>query len=60
MDNIPKVEVPKDREKIERPIKAFTHAISKDIDPKDKQIHKQALKDLKSALESEYTRSDVM
>ena len=50
MEKIPRIEVPDNREKIEKQINALRYAISQDINSKDKQIHLQALKDLEAAL----------
>lgn len=45
-----KFEVPKDKEKIEKQIKALEYQISIDTVEKDKEIHMMALNELKEAL----------
>ena len=48
--NIPKVEIPKDKDKLLKQIQALEWQIEQDTNPKDKVIHQEALKDLKKAL----------
>ena len=45
--NIPKVEIPKDKDKLLKQIQALEWQIEQDTNPKDKVIHQEALKDLK-------------
>lgn len=45
-----KVEIPNSRIKIERQIEALEYLFSIDTREKDKQIHQQAITDLKKAL----------
>lgn len=45
-----KVEIPKDKNKLLKQIQALEWQIKQDTDPKDKVIHQEALKDLKTAL----------
>jgi len=41
-----KIELPNDIRKVEKQIKALRYQISRDISPKDKNIHEAALKEL--------------
>lgn len=50
MDNLPRVEIPRDREKIKKLIAALEQQLKVDNNEKDKEIHKRALEDLKKAL----------
>lgn len=45
-----KVEVPPDKEQLEKQINALEYSIKNDINEKDKKIHSKDLKDLKEAL----------
>lgn len=45
-----KVIVPEDKQKLLKQIAALEYAIKNDINSKDKEIHKQALKDLQEKL----------
>lgn len=47
---IPKVEIPKDKDKLLKQIQALEWQIEQDTNPNDKVIHQEALKDLKTAL----------
>ena len=46
------LEIPSDKDKIKKQIKALEYQLTIDTDIKDKEIHQQALNDLKRALES--------
>ncbi|ACM61822.1 hypothetical protein [Caldicellulosiruptor bescii] len=50
MDNLPRVEIPKDKEKIKQLIAALEQQLQKDTNEKDKEIHRKALEDLKASL----------
>ncbi|WP_198028605.1 hypothetical protein [Clostridium sulfidigenes] len=41
-----RIELPKDMQKVEKQIKALKYQISRDISPKDKNIHEAALEEL--------------
>lgn len=45
-----KIEIPKDKDKILKQIQALEWQLKQDTNPKDKAIHQEALKDLKTAL----------
>ncbi|MGI6226620.1 MAG: hypothetical protein ACOYJ1_10225 [Peptococcales bacterium] len=45
-----KIEIPKDKDKILKQIQALEWQLKQDTNPKDKVIHQEALKDLKTAL----------
>lgn len=47
-----KIEIPEDKEKIKKYIKALKWQITQDIRKEDKEIHQQALKDLEAALKN--------
>lgn len=52
-NEMPRVEIPADKEKIKRIIVALEYQLQKDTNEKDRAIHRQAIKDLKAALECE-------
>lgn len=45
-----KVCIPKDKDRIQKQIKALRHQLSKDTNDKDKETHTMALKSLEQAL----------
>lgn len=45
-----KVEIPNDKNKIIKQIKALEYQLTQDINEKDRKIHQQALEDLRKAL----------
>lgn len=47
-----KISVPNDKTKIQQQIKALKYQITHDTNEKDKEIHKQALKELEKVLEN--------
>lgn len=55
MDNLPRVEIPKDKEKIKQLIAALEQQLQKDTNEKDKEIHRKALEDLKASLNKKTT-----
>lgn len=59
--DIPKAVIPKDKKKIEQLIFALEWQLEQDINDKDKLIHGEALKDLRTALNecNEQTEADV-
>lgn len=48
-----KVEIPKDRKKLEHQIEALRYQISVDTNEEDKRIHEEALRSLEAAREGE-------
>lgn len=48
MNNIPRIQKPQSKEKLEKQIKALRYIISQDTNEKDKKIHEQALRDLET------------
>lgn len=55
-----KVQVPKDKAKIERQIEALEWQITQDKNDKDREIHQKALKELKKALNGNVEYSETV
>ncbi|WP_346913908.1 hypothetical protein [Clostridium sp.] len=53
-----RVELPKDIQKVEKQIKALKYQISRDISPKDKNIHEAALRILSEHREELLLKGD--
>jgi hypothetical protein len=46
--NMPKIVIPDDKTKLARQVAALEYLIQQDTDDKSREIHRQALRDLKS------------
>jgi len=53
------IQIPEDRDKIKRQIEALEYQIPRDKTEKDREIHLNALKDLKTALNSNVIYSEL-